>query len=380
MRRWLITLGLGLAGCGSLRPSTSAWFDDVRWRETAALKSERARSARHLGLYRVLDSLPAQLALFPTGPSSVVLGLDSLPEPARRALEEGVAHAWSEARGGDLRLAVLFVRSPTEDSTAAEAAFWGSILPERTDGRTCVAVVARRFNWKGELARFGDQVADAIAPCVFRARFGPPGPGMERWLLETDHEGVRSADWLYRVAQSGSRFESWYVPEQGEWFVPFRLALSSLVTPYWSGPSVVGCLAGRKADCERVVMDPAVDRRGAPLATVAGVVPTEEYWYFGYAWRGTWVNHLIRTKGEPAFQRLWRSDADLASGFRAVYGQDLGDAVADWERKDWARETGDAPSVKLGATIELGTAAAGLGWSVLLLLLPLVAARRRSLP
>lgn len=380
MRRWLIVIWLGAAGCGSLPASASSWFLDPRWREASALIAERARAARHLALYRILDSLPAQLARVPAGASSVVLGLDSVSDPDRRSLEAKVAQVWSRARGGDLRLAVVLYGPDSAESTTPRARFEGSILPERIDGRTCVSVVARRSNWKGQLAELGSgQLEGLIAPCVFRARFGPPGLGMQRWLAGTDYEAIQSADWLYRPARSSVRFESWYRPEGGEWFVPLRLAFSQLVTPYWSGPSAVGCLAGRNQDCERVVLDPVRDARGVPIVAVAGVVPSEEWSYLRVVGRAAWVDHLIRTGGEAAFQRLWRGDADLAAGFRVVYGQDLGDAVAEWERIDWQRNS-DAPPVRLGATIERGAAAASLGWGVLILLLPLIAARRRSLP
>lgn len=376
----LIASSLLLIGCRPQSDQGDRFFRDPRWRELTALQADRRLAHQHFRLHQVLDSLPGLVARFPANASIEVVGLDSAPLAGRRKIEVELGRLWARAGTTEVRLAVAFYRPDGPDSTRRWGGFEGTILPERADGKTCVVSVAARTNWRGEWVGAPErQLRNLMAPCLYLARFGRPGQGVARWLAETRYEGVRSAEWMFRPGGLTLAFDYWYQSEQGEWFAPLLLALGrDRLPPYWSGPPAVGCLAGRPAACDEFVRGPVRDRRGAPLPTVAGVAAADDDYYPELGGRAQWIDDLIRSRGESAFGVFWRSDADLPAAFWAAYNEDLGPAVARWERHDWEQRR-ERPPVRLGAPIDAGAAAAGLGWGLLILLLPLVAARRRTM-
>ena len=380
MIRRLLTIALLTAGCRSWPDAGDRALRDPRWWELSGLRADRRQAYQHLQLYQVLDSLPKAIAGFPAGASTLVIGFDSAPSAERGRIETVVRQLWPEAAAADLRLAIVFSRPGANDSVRRAGTFEGTILPERTDGNTCVVVLAERVDWQGH--RVGPsqrRLRTLIAPCLYLARFGRPGQGVAHWLAETGYQGLRSAEWIFRPGVLTLAFDYWYQSEPGEWIAPLLLALGrDRLPPYWSGPAAVGCLAGRVSACDEFVRGPVRDRRGAPLPPLAGVAAADDDYSPELSGRAQWVDDLIRTRGEALFGTFWRSELNLPAAFRAAYGEDLGPAVARWERHDWEQRRERAP-VRLGAPIDAVAGLAGLGWCLLILLLPLVAARRRTM-
>ncbi len=378
-RRWLAT-ALLIAGCRGEADWADQGFDSPRWRELAALEAGRDLAVQHLRLYQVLDSLPNVLAGFPAGASMLVAGIDSAPPAVRRKIATELSRLWPRGAETDLRLALVFYRPSALASTRGRRVFEGTILPERTDGKTCLVALTERFDWQHEWVDPSERrLRSLIAPCLYLARFGRPGPGVARWLAETGYQGMQSAEWLFRPGALTAGFDYWGQSDRGEWVAPLLVAFGrDPLPPYWSGAPAVGCLAGRAGACDQFVRGPRLSYRGAALPVMVGVAAADDDYYPELGGRSQWVDDLIRTRGEAAFGTFWRSEADFPAAFRTAYGEDLGPAVARWERHDWEQRR-ERPPVRLGAPIDPVTAGAGLGWGLLILLLPLVAARRRTM-
>ena len=380
MSRRSVVIAMLVAGCQG-QDSETRWRHDPRAWELSALQADRRVASQQLQAHRVLDSLGAVVSRFPRGFATMIVGLDSAAPAARLAVETAVSELWPAEPAQSLRLAVIFSPPGVRDSIRRPSPFEGTILPELTDKETCVAVGSTRTNWQGAwVGATRGQLQRLIAPCLYWDRFGPPGTGIADWLAATKYQAVQSAEWLFRPGTTVQGYDRWFDTGRGEWFAPFILALGrDRVPPYGNGVPAVGCLAGRTAACEELIRGPARNRRGAVPPAVTSVVTADYDQYFSeLGGRAEWVDHLIRTRGEPAFRRFWRSDADLAEAYRAAFGEDLGPAVATWERHDWEKRRGQPP-VRLGASINPLAAFAGLGWWLLILLLPLVAARRRTM-
>ncbi len=380
MRRSVFVIAMVAAGCRTPDPERR-WLRDPRGWELTALETDRRLARQQLEIHRVLDSLGSVVARFPAGAPTMLVGLDSAPPAARRVVETAIGRLWPLDAAHGLRLALVFARPVGRDSIRRPNPFEGTILPELTDGKTCVGVASTRTNWQGEwVGATRGQLQRIVAPCLYWARFGPPGSGVAEWLAATKYQAVQSAEWLLRPGMAAPGSDWWFESGRAEWFLPFLLALGhDRVPPYWNGAPAVGCLAGRVAACEELIQGPMRTRRGAVLPQVRGIVPADfDYYFSELGGRAEWVDHLIRTRGEPAFRQFWQSDASLATAYRAAFGEDFGPAVAAWERHDWEKRRGQA-RVQLGAPINPKAAIASVGWWLLILLLPLVAARHRTL-
>ncbi len=380
MTRYAVVIAALVAGCQSQDPETR-WDGDPRAWELSALKADRLAASRQVQAHGILDSLTSVVSRFPAASTTMIVGLDWAPPATRRTVETTVSGLWGHEPAPGLRLAVVLTPPGVRDSIRRSSPFVGTILPELTDGRTCVAVGSTRTNWEGHwVAATAGQLQTLIAPCLYWRRFGPPGPSIADWLARTKYQAVQSADWLLRPGRSVQGADREFDAGRGEWFAPLVLALGrNRVPPYWNGVPAVGCLAGRIAACEELILGSERNQPGNVSPAVGGVVFTDYDRYFSeLGGRAEWVDHLIRTRGEPAFRRFWQSDADLAGAYRAAFGEEIGPAVARWERHDWEQRRGQAP-VRLGVPIDPAAVLAGLGWWVLILLLPVVAARRRTM-
>ena len=377
MNRRLLAFALLTVGCGG---EDDRGFRNPRWWELSALQVDRRLAVQQLRLHQVLDSLPALVGRFPAGAATFVAGADSAPPLEHQKISTTLGRLWPPGGAKDFRLAVAFYRPSVLDSARRHGVFEGTILPERTDGKTCVIAIAEQRNWQRDWVSPNERrLRSLVAPCLYLARFGHPGHAVARWLSETGYQGVQSAEWLFRPGVPTLSFDYWGQSDRGEWISPLLVAFGrDQLPPYWSGAPAVGCLAGRAGSCDEFVRGPRRSYRGAALPVMVGVAAVDDDYYPELGGRSQWVDDLIRTRGEAAFGTFWRSEADLPAAFRTAYGEDLGPAVARWERHDWEQRRERAP-VRLGAPIDPVTAVAGLGWGLLILLLPLVAARRRTM-
>jgi hypothetical protein len=229
-----------------------------------------------------------------------------------------------------------------------------------------------------------------LAPCLYYARFGAPGAAVRTWLEGTGYRGIQSVDWLVRPAAGVPDQYWWYQP--GAWSdqMGWARALAVLPTlafgsaertpPYHLGANVVACLAGRREGCDRAIVAPEAGPRRV-LGSIPGVVPrpSDHLWLSATEIGPVrWTSELIRTGGDQRFQRLWASDGNFAAAFETVYGQPLDTSVLDWARVHWERRLG-RPPVRLGPSVEWQSVGSTVGWAALLLLLPMLGSRRRTL-
>lgn len=386
MKRATMLLALVVTGCGG-EPS--------RWARSARIDAERQDLFEAATLRDALNTLPAAVAAAANGPVAVV-DLAHSDSMARAEVAAAASRLWSRAvgdRGG--RVVIVGYRPVTEPPGPGQRwrAFRGALLPGAVDARTCVVMIPsddRRMT-AGQPRMLRTTIEEYLAPCVFLARFGPPGSAVGNWLRATGYQGVRSLDWLVRPT-AGLPEDFWWFAGLGAEsdgplgrilpFVALVAGADARIPPYYLGLDAVGCLAGRVSDCTDLIADSIGVRPPGPARRIAGLAP------FGTrGWTGgqtgsigpaRWVSELVRQGGEERFRALWGADGDFATAYGRVYGQPLGSAVATWARHDWEGRIG-GPPVRLGPSLDPVAALATAAWAGLFVILAVVGARRRSL-
>ncbi|MBL8988608.1 MAG: hypothetical protein JNJ80_20205 [Gemmatimonadetes bacterium] len=387
MRRATILLGLVVAGCGGGEPS--------RWARATRINAERQDLFEAATLRDALTALPAAVTAAPNEPVAVV---DlALADSMTRAEVAAIARRlWTRAAGGSAERVVILGYRPAIEPPGPDhrwRAFRGAVLPGVVDPHTCVVLVPsddRRMT-AGQSRLLRTTIEEYLAPCVFRARFGPPGSAIANWLRATGHRGVRSLDWLLRPTASLPEDFWWFAGFGGEsdesWgrilpFVALAAGADGRIPPYYLGRDAVGCLAGRAPDCVALITDSIGVRPPGPARRIAGLAPFGDGGWTGFQsgslGPARWISELIRQGGEERFRALWRADGELATAFERVYREPLGSAVATWARHDWEGRVGEPP-VRLGASLDPVVALATACWTGLFVALAVVGARRRSL-
>ena len=264
MNRRLLAIALLTVGCGG---EDDRGFRNPRWWELSALQVDRRLAVQQLRLHQVLDSLPALVGRFPAGAATFVAGADSAPPLEHQKITTTLGRLWPPGGANDVRLAVAFYRPSVLDSARRHGVFEGTILPERTDGKTCVIAIAEQRNWQRDWVSPNERrLRSLVAPCLYLARFGHPGHAVARWLSETGYQGVQSAEWLFRPGVPTLSFDYWGQSDRGEWISPLLVAFGrDQLPPYWSGAPAVGCLAGRAGSCDEFVRGPRRSYRRAAL-------------------------------------------------------------------------------------------------------------------
>lgn len=382
-----------LAACSGRGESARFAGTSERWARRDELNAARV----DLSLRTLLDSLPARLAALPERSVIVVGPADwersVTPESARARL----AAIWNRAAdsASGMRLLVWFYRPKPDTADLSEqgagalvrpgSGFVGSFMPEATDGRTCVVTLPVEPQWDWTEARENTWGMWALPACVFRARFGPPGPAMAKWLTATDYSAVSSLRWLQGHGPERSPWAAedvFHGMAGTDWLHPSMLlyawhATQGDLVPYFAGPAGVRCAAGLAGGCRDAVLGDSAWRRSR-VRRPAGVAQWETSWYGLEVFRRpVWISELIRREGEARFRRWWRSNTGLEEGFRAAYGQSIDESAREFVRIDWQLRGGARP-IRLGTPIDPGSVATVVAWLALFLALPLAAARRRA--
>lgn len=382
---WIAALALVAAGCGRVESGGPA---ERLWQ----IRRDRERLYREATLREALEAVPGAIRSLGEHPVTV-LGLDDVDPTIRAQIQTDAERLWRRAvpGGSAFRIAILSYQSsiPAPDSTARWQGYSGVIHPEWIDGRTCVALVPRTVRWfSAERPGVARNWLEAnLASCLHLARFGPPGRAMATWLEATRYRGIQSVDWLVRPAAPVTGDFWWYqqvLPDlQTGWgraIVPFAAFLAGraeTIPPYQWGPGAVGCLAGRTEACAAIVGRAGPSRfEGAPIP---GLITRASDWEDRLNPIGPtrWSSELIRRGGEARFRQLWSAPGDFESAFRASYGDDLATAVSRWATLEW-RRSGGGP-VTLGTTIGPDSAAVLIVWVVLILAIPMLGWRSRTI-
>jgi hypothetical protein len=295
---------------GFVRPSA----DLVR------MQTEIAEMTNTLRRLAVADSAQQLLA---ASRAPIVAVYDSSPR-----LSAEIAAQLRKADEQRARIAVLFLpagfssRTPAGaiDPPGAEFVFGGT-----AGAPWCAAVHYRAGqDWKLEP---GDEKR-VFGPCVFWARYGAPGPAVQRWLLKGGY-GFADSPEKYAVDDDVRERRRVFGLRQGWYMLSF------------SGER---CLSGRKGACARAVLDTAAlgqgwrrSRRALPDAPPTYVRETYGVITFGVL-DATMLTQLEQRYGRKDFATFWRSSQPLEPAFEAAFGISLDDYVRGWAQSIYGVE------------------------------------------
>jgi hypothetical protein len=262
--------------------------------------------------------------LFPSGFPTLATGVvRGLLVPRWTAVVDGAPRA---------RLLVAFtidsVARPQESGRSLPYTETSKILPEITDGHTCISTIvvgvrdARLMNSTGTLAL--DLLAHlrrwGIGACAYFGAFGIPGDGIRTWLDARQNNPVIEAGWTDDPLADS--------PEPTRW--------SGML---WWNPEFIdlaGCAAGEMDRCQGILWgqrDADRDRRQFARFAVRGVLR------FSYE-SGSYLADMVAHYGRERFARFWTSDAPLEQAFADA----MGEPIERWTMK-WARAHVGIPDV-----------------------------------
>lgn len=196
------------------------------------------------------------------------------------------------------------------------------VLPEATDGRTCISHVAvgvrdaRRIAESGRLTaelveRFR---AELLGACGFYAAFGNPGEGVREWLARQAYLPAARSSWVF-------------VPLWDHEF-----------DPRWLHFGYVECAAGRLESCREILWKrPGDDRRSVRFTEfdVPGVVVGSPFfdWRDPLGPRGpTYLTDMVAHYGRERIARFWTSSAPLEAAFLEATGEPMSVWTQQWAR------------------------------------------------
>lgn len=299
---------------------------------------------------------------------------------------------------------VMIYNEAEFDSLRAQVyPYSGALLVPVPPHDVCVAMTPGSLTARGDVDVVSSQLDRALAPCLLRAAFGPPGRGMRNWLERTRSSAAKSNAWLHRPRDSldGSGQLPWEPMYEQAQAGNSVTGLSSLLRvlaayevavmtapPYPMGSAALRCLEGNTVECSRTVLD------SFPLQELLpGDLTLSHSWEVGRRGRsdallsvhpiGEWyLSDVIRLEGRERFSRFWRSDQPFEAAFREAFGRDLGAWTREWGRRQrlgsWEARFVQAKPVTLGVTLAPSWPLLALGWTTAALVLAAWTARRRQ--
>ena len=171
-----------------------------------------------------------------------------------------------------------------------------------------------------------------LGPCRFVARYGTPGPAIERWL----------ASGAYMIAEAPGA-----VP-----FAMERRSFSSARLLWMDGDlRIRACAGGREARCADILTRPPASLDAFRRAVTQGAAtfnlpPLYESEAVPYR---LMLSSIEAEFGQERFARFWTSDREVPAAFAAAFGVDADAWVSRWSRSTYEE-------VRLGATTSAATA------------------------
>jgi hypothetical protein len=304
------------------------------------------------------DGVLASLKKEPPLPGGPRIKFDlALAPAAQRALTNGLDAVATGLRpyASDVRTMLVFTSDPNRREVSAS---W-YLLPDATDGRTCLVLQFLDENTRQFLNTAGDMRLDELqsrmsrqlGPCAFYTAFGKPGAGVERWLREYNYVYAWSTDWQ--------------IPN-----VPLDLAedlsdaslsdlLQHLVRPAetWGGQplSVRACAHGNQTQCRTVLS--LSDRYWGTIPPLGTRYAVARGWYNWGDSRErvmqTFLADLVQFTGRDRFERFWRSPLPRDSAFATTIGMSIEEYTHRWLQ-------GKFPAVHYGPYVAVGSILLGL--------------------
>ena len=236
-----------------------------------------------------------------------------------------------------------------------------TLMPELTDGRTCISVVLLGAGAGGVIdrptaAHLGRHITGGMfGPCAFVYAFGPPGAAARQILNENpvfalDGDWWRSRAWSadLRTSADSVRTRSFITESQWSW--------------QWTADERA-CAAGRMASCRSAIRDTVSREQQASPAR--GVISSHQTAWSRWATRDL-IAGMVREYGAPAFGRFWRADGTPEQAFLAATGRPLEEYAHHFWRET-IREGYPGPGVPRGsALLAIATALAFVGGAIAL--------------
>jgi hypothetical protein len=246
---------------------------------------------------------------------------------------------------------------------------WGMrvvhVLPEATDGRTCLAIVDVGV-WAGRMITLGRAspleirrlvpVSHLLGVSAYYLRFGPPGEAVGAWLAEGNYILGQEPTWAVRQEhqplESGLRRPSRTVG----WWDPYSRSTTFELDACAGGDHAACALAalGKEAyqPDPRLASRLIYNRRIMP----PGVAPVVRYWSVRHplGWTSqVYLADMVNDLGADRFQRFWSSDLPVDGAFAAAMEVPLDQWTMRWARAQ-------VGAAERGPGVLLSSAAVGL--------------------
>ncbi len=269
----------------------------------------------------------------------------TLPASVGTVLRGLMTPLWARAIDGAPRVrGIVVIEIDTVDAWEGfrSGRLWtrvSQILPEATDGHTCIVRIAVGIRDARDIAQAGKLSghlvgrirADGLGACRLYAAFGFPGAGVRTWLARQAYvPATRSNRMLAPIWASEGRSE-------------------------WLHFGYLGCLSGSADSCREILWSRPGDERRPVRFTefdVPGVVVGMPYFDprdpLGPS-GPTYLNDMLAHFGRERFARFWTSDAPLEQAFEDA----MGEPIEQWTMR-WAQADVGTPA--LGPALPVGPA------------------------
>jgi hypothetical protein len=320
----LVSCGAMWAGISAIDLPGPVIYDKAFVKPSAELKrmqTEVAAVATTLRRVTVADSVQKLLA---ATNAPIVAVYDTNPRISAALATQMRKHDDRRARIALLMMPVRYgALTPAGASNPPNAEF---MFGGTTDSPWCAAVHYHTSDWT---LPAGDENR-LLGPCTFWAKYGPPGPAIQAWLVRGGYGFADATESLVLDDETEVR--------------PRRRVFG--LRQGWYGEPLVGerCLSGRKGACAEAVMDSGAYRWGwwrgrvsLPDAPPAYVRENYAPITFGYL-DGAMLAGLEQRHGREAFTKFWQSRQPVESAFQAAFGLSLDDYVREWGRDVYGSE------------------------------------------
>ncbi len=364
-------------------------------RQRQAMVLWSALAARDSALVRV-----ATMTIEPGEPQIVAAGFpQGTTSPEAAAI---IRDRWKSVGAPDpsARVLVLLSNDAVFDSLRPQVyPYSGALIVPTRSSDVCVAMSYGSLDARGNIDIVNSQLDLALAPCLLRAAFGPPGTGVKSWLEQTRFAAAQSSSWLNRPKAflDGSGQSPWQPMYDETWSALYAIrSWPGLISrpaieitmmfapPYVMGGPALRCLEGNHAECARTVLDSVslVDGLPRDLTFFWGLGRTSRRAILSIHPLGNWfLSDVIREEGRERFARFWKSDQPFESAFRDAFGQELGAWTRAWGVRQRTRvwdERYSPKSVILGASLKPSWLLLVLGWTAVAVLIAAWTSERRQ--
>ena len=322
--RWVTLAGLACAAIAvallplppgemghRFRPAESTRLQQVKG------QLDRARDALRIARMQEQAMEVIRQSPLAAGAPPTVMELGAATADQRRAFADALHEWWPRELDDSIAVGIIL----GGDSADME---WRDrhLLPADTDGHTCITLVST-YTWyhikRHSPSELQHRFASQLAPCALLAKFGRPGPHIERWL------SGKGFDFATYFSPTGRSVPVEALPEDADpvAYVLFEMEWSL----YGTMPLGVQCLNGRIAECASAVFSSRAASRPARAGFHTAAMPWRAP--FGTLTR-SYIADLYREIGPEAFRRFWTSDQPFDRALQEATGMSVGAWTHQW--------------------------------------------------